>query len=294
MPHALHLGLVSKDPSDVLTADSFKTVRTKARHLAILCGFQVRMAKGGSNKRRVWVCASSAECPFAIVAQNNKHGIEIRAKLEHNHAFHVMPEQGKRYTTATTEELACYVRQSDVYQHATDINKLTGKQISDIVFTYTGRHVKANRASVIKKLLVHFPERVVPCASLFRGHHSEPPQPLSSTPLVSEPSSSRPPPSSHHPTLAMLPVDASPVKTMAEAVWDCFVCIVNAPWTVERLGVARVRHMVAVFKHDRDTLRATLLMTCPRYHALPCMATNPPDVEQFVEQYLRQTDLGFY
>ncbi len=93
----------------------------------------------------------------------------------------------------------------------------------------------------------------------------------------------------------MLPVDAlTPVKTMAEAVWDCFVCIVNNPRTVDRLGVARVRHMVAVFKHDRDTLRATLLMTCPRHHVLPCMDGNPPDVDHFLEQYLRQSDLGFF
>ncbi|ETW01106.1 hypothetical protein H310_06721 [Aphanomyces invadans] len=187
MPHALHLGLVSTDPSVVLTADSFQAVRTKARHLAILCGFQIRMAKGGSNRRRGWLCGSADGCPFSIFAHRNKRGIQIRANLAHNHAFHLPQDQGKRFTTATTEELACYVRQSAIYQQSTNINKLTGKQISDAIFAHTGRHVKANRASVIKKLLVHHPERVVPCASLFQNPsttsmaptHSAPP----STPL---------------------------------------------------------------------------------------------------------------
>ncbi|RHY31059.1 hypothetical protein DYB32_003805 [Aphanomyces invadans] len=281
MPHALHLGLVSTDPSVVLTADSFQAVRTKARHLAILCGFQIRMAKGGSNRRRGWLCGSADGCPFSIFAHRNKRGIQIRANLAHNHAFHLPQDQGKRFTTATTEEvrmssairfpplvtnscipfvcmqLACYVRQSAIYQQSTNINKLTGKQISDAIFAHTGRHVKANRASVIKKLLVHHPERV---------------------------------------PLPILPTDSfnSPVKSMAEAVWDCFVYIANSPWTIEHLGVARVRHMVAVFKQDRDTLRATLLMTCPRHQVLPCLSTNPPNVKQFVEQYLRQTELGFF
>ncbi|KAF0692911.1 Aste57867_16059 [Aphanomyces stellatus] len=279
MPHASKLGLVPIDSTSVVRADSFDDVRTKARHLAILCGFQVRMAKGSSNRRRVWVCSSVEGCPFAVIAQQNRGGIHIKTRLEHNHPFHLPHQLAKRYTTATTHELACYVRQSDAYRQAADVSKITARQISDAVFAHTGRHVKANRASVIKKLLVGHPETLVPCSALFSDAVVQPPSPP-------------PPPPPSHPPAALPP--PPPIKSMAEAVWDCFVYIANAPSTVDMLGIQRVRHMVAVFKADRDTLRALLLLTCPRPNMLPCVATNPPNIAQFVQHYLRQADLGFF
>ncbi|CAK4081635.1 unnamed protein product [Aphanomyces euteiches] len=276
MPHATKLGLLALDPSTVLRAESFKDVRTRTRHLALLCGFQIRMAKGSSNRRRVWVCSSVHDCPFAVVAQQTKDGIHIKTKLQHNHVFLLSHEDAKRFTTATTEELACYVRQSELYRSATDVSKLSAKQISDVIYAHTGRHVRSNRASVIKKLLLERPETLIPSATLFQDQLGGPPSSPSSSLRLQAP----PPPAAF--------------KSLADAVWDCFVCVASSIEVAEMLGDARLKHMIHVFRHDRDTLRASLLMSCPRPDALPCMVSNPPNVDQFVHNYIRQSDLGFF
>ncbi|OQS04754.1 transmembrane protein [Thraustotheca clavata] len=85
-------------------------------------------------------------------------------------------------------------------------------------------------------------------------------------------------------------------KTMAEAVWDCFLNIINDTATEERLGMAGVKKMVTIFKQEsnRESLRALLLLACPQPDKLPSISTNRPLASKFIDAYVRQMQFGLF
>ncbi|OQR82309.1 hypothetical protein ACHHYP_16242 [Achlya hypogyna] len=85
-------------------------------------------------------------------------------------------------------------------------------------------------------------------------------------------------------------------KTMAEAVWDCFLHIVNDPTTEDRLGIQGVKKMVSIFKQDvhRESLRALLLLACSHPDKLPSISTNRPHGAKFIDAYMRQLQFGLF
>ncbi|EQC31247.1 hypothetical protein SDRG_11168 [Saprolegnia diclina VS20] len=85
-------------------------------------------------------------------------------------------------------------------------------------------------------------------------------------------------------------------KTMGEAVWDCFLHIVNDPTTEDRLGMQGVKKMVSIFKQEvhRESLRALLLLACPQPDKLPSISTNRPNGAKFIDAYIRQLQFGLF
>ncbi|RHY31061.1 hypothetical protein DYB32_003807 [Aphanomyces invadans] len=85
-------------------------------------------------------------------------------------------------------------------------------------------------------------------------------------------------------------------KTLAEAIWDGFMIVVNDPVTVQSVGVAAVKKMVTTFKKPlhKDTLRSIILMSCPNPEALPSSTSNRPNPIKFLDAFHRHEQFGFF
>ncbi|KAG9405906.1 hypothetical protein AC1031_003823 [Aphanomyces cochlioides] len=249
---------------------SFGVLKEKVRQLALRSGFRVRAQRPSSGHRRVWICMSRARCPFAVVGNKNKRGVSIMAGVSHNHALNCNTEAANlSLCEASTREMASFVRNSELYIESTDVTKITAQQISNIVHSKTGYHINAMRASRIKHLLLDDP------GSFFAAETSSSASPADSPTFLAP---------------------ASSWKTLAEAVWDGFMLIVNDPYTVQTLGVPAIKKMVATFRKvsHKDTLRGIVLMSCPNPESPPSSTTNRPSAIKFVDNYRRQEQFGFF
>ncbi|CAK4081634.1 unnamed protein product [Aphanomyces euteiches] len=273
----INAGLLTPDGNSSVRVDTFDELKLKVKRLALWSGFEVKL-DGRSDKRRRWKCTSSQMCPFRVTGNMNRHGIFVKTHLQHNHGYHVREETNKRFTTATSHELACIVRRSDLYEtHGPDLVDVTGQQISDCIYDLTGFHINQMRASRIKRMLMDDPDR-------FLGSN-ESPETVNSTPAES--AAVNPPAEAK---------DDSSSGNPHDVVWECFVFVANDPHVLGTMGMANVKKMVAKFKSDahKATLRAICRMSCPDPSAPLSVLSNRPIATKFLECYQRQVDLGFF
>ncbi|KAF0686545.1 Aste57867_21639 [Aphanomyces stellatus] len=264
LAHCYSLGILSHGQFNDL--ENFDMLKEKVRQLALRTGFRVRVQRPSSGHRRVWICKSKSRCPFSIVGNKNRRGVSIVTKLAHNHALHTTTTDNTlSLCEASTQEMATFVRNSDLYVNTPDLSKITAQQISNVVHAKTGYHINAMRASRIKHMLMDDPE------SFFV-------------------------PESTSTTNDMAGAAAASWKTLAESVWDGFMLIVNDPHTMQTMGIPAIKKMVSTFKKvtHKDTLRGIVLMSCPNPESAPSSTSNRPSASKFLENYRRQEQFGFF
>ncbi|ETW01104.1 hypothetical protein H310_06719 [Aphanomyces invadans] len=266
------LGILSRGKFNDL--DNFELLKDKVRQLALRSGFRVRVQRPSSGHRRVWICKSKPRCPFAIVGNKNRRGVSLVTKLAHNHTLHFSADNAPALSLceASTQEMATFVRNSELYANSPSVSKITAQQISNVVHAKTGYHINAMRASRIKHMLLDDPERYfVPGMSV----------PFTSSSATESSTTA---------------TGATVWKTLAEAIWDGFMIVVNDPVTVQSVGVAAVKKMVTTFKKPlhKDTLRSIILMSCPNPEALPSSTSNRPNPIKFLDAFHRHEQFGFF
>ncbi|RHY41578.1 hypothetical protein DYB30_004421 [Aphanomyces astaci] len=263
------LGILSRVKFNDL--DSFDLLKDKVRQLALRSGFRVRVQRPSSGHRRVWICKSKPQCPFAIIGNKNRRGVSLVTKLAHNHTLHSTADgvPALSLCEATTQEMATFVRNSDLYATSPAVAKITAQQISDVVHAKTGYHINAMRASRIKHLLLADPEQYTAAGMSVQCPKA---------------------------TAASTTTGITGWKSLAEAVWDGFMLVVNDPVTVQSVGIVAVKKMVSTFKKPfhKETLRSIVLMSCPNPEAPPSTTTNRPSPIKFLDAFHRHEQFGFF